>query len=385
MAHRRWFGVMVLILLLLVGGMVWTGYTSAQHSALDRALIDTCTIGDLARARSLLDQGADPNAGLDPNEPIGWRHLLTLLLRRPPNTFRIRPLYQAMAIGSLNSHQFEVMQLLLAHHADPNIEFASGDPLALHALTDPTADRLFPLFLQHGVKPNLADTHGISLLMVAAMAHRGAWVQTLLERGAKPDLATRHGDTALMWAAQAGDVPGLKLLLAHGADVNHKNKEGQPAMTYALANVGPEQKPVIEALLAAGADVNLPDNQGCTPFLFAFALIKHGYGIEAMLAHGADMRRAIPLSAPRVTISTEVLAGKFATTSTFIFSLVPGTTPLMFAVQSGEIALIRAILAKGADVTVRDGSGKTAIDYAKNGSEIRTLLQCAGARLQPGS
>jgi ankyrin repeat protein len=379
MPRRRLFGAMVLILLLLVGGMVWTGYRSEQMSALDRALIGACAIGDLEQARSLLHRGADPNASLDPNEPMGWRHLLALLLRRHHNTFRIRPLNQAMAIGSLNSHQFEIVQLLLAHHADPNIELASGDPLALHALTDPSADRLFPLFLQHGVNPNLADTYGISLLMVALMAHRAAWAQALLERGAKPDMATRHGDTALMWAAQAWDVPGLKLLLAHGADVNHKNKEGQPALTYALANVGPEQKPTIEALLAAGADVNLPDNQGCTPFLFA--LVEHGYGIEAMLAHGADMRRTIPLSAPRVTISTEVLARNSAITSTFIFSPVPGTTPLMFAVQSREVALIRAILAKGADVNARNAQGKTALSYAADSLQVRTLLQRAGARL----
>ena len=58
---------------------------------------------------------------------------------------------------------------------------------------------------------------------------------------------------------------------------------------------------------------------------------------------------------------------------------LPGTsgwTPLMMAVFKGDIALVRRLISKGADLSAKDEKGKTASDYARERSalEISAIL-----------
>ena len=379
MTRKRSSRSILLILLMLFCGMGWTVYRAVHQSALDRDLILASGTGDPAGVHALLNQGADPNASQRNSVGTGWRHLFNLLLRRKEAGSSLCPLNQALSPGELDNGHFAILQMLLEHGANPNIKLPTGKPLPLCAFEEPLDERLLPLFLKHGADPNTVDLRGVSLLIYAVNLHREAWVQALLNHGAKPDIATPNGDTALMWAAQEWNTKATKLLLSHGADVNHKNRHGQTALTYALFNVAPEQQETTEILLAAGADVNAPDKQGCTPFLFA--LLEHGDAVAGMLAHGADVNRAISLSATTQRISVDTQTGNSGMTGEHYFSAIPGTTPLMFAIQAQNVDLVRNMLAKGADVNARDAKGKTVLYYAGNSPPIRILLQRAGAHL----
>ncbi len=59
-----------------------------------------------------------------------------------------------------------------------------------------------------------------------------------------------------------------------------------------------------------------------------------------------------------------------------------GYTCLMHETEHGSIAIVKLLLAHGADVSRRDKNGKTALMYAKerNQMEIARLLQLAGAK-----
>ncbi|MCW3099338.1 MAG: ankyrin repeat protein [Chthonomonadaceae bacterium] len=420
-----------LILLLLIGMVGWGGYRTARQSTLNHALILASRANDPSEVLMQLNRGADPNAHEDKTSETGLQHLLNILLLHKHKRYfsSTSPLFQAMpgdtilqgtslvhlvmtgassgpgrffesSAPSLNNNQFEIARILLEHGADPNIKLPDGTPSPSHWWFEARDDRLSTLFLQHGANPNNIDSVGNSALMYAVDSHNEMLVQTALMHGARPDLANNQGDTALMWAACDHDVKAIKLLLSAGGDVNHKDKSGYSALTYAVANGNSssraraikngssvafsarECKETIDLLLAAGADVNASDQQGCSPFLLA---VNEWYiDVNNMLAHGADVRRAIPLSAPTQDVSWTLIGfgGGVGNQTT------PGTTPLMSATVLQRADLVRKMLAMGADVNARDAKGKTALYYAQtcytpnaaNASEIRALLQHAIAR-----
>jgi ankyrin repeat protein len=57
-----------------------------------------------------------------------------------------------------------------------------------------------------------------------------------------------------------------------------------------------------------------------------------------------------------------------------------GLSPLMCACSSGREAIVRMLLSRGANVAARDGSGYTALFYARTDS-MKALLQAHGATL----
>ena len=55
-------------------------------------------------------------------------------------------------------------------------------------------------------------------------------------------------------------------------------------------------------------------------------------------------------------------------------------TPLVLATVYQHEAVVRLLLERGADVTLRDRVGCTALSYAKSKPAIRALLEAHGAR-----
>jgi ankyrin repeat protein len=385
-----------LILLILICGTAWGGYRTVHQSALNHDLIMAAGADDLSNVRMLLSRGADPNASEDETPGKGWHHLLNVLLRHKQHVALTNPLSQAMPdpfhalppeinqANPRNINQIEIVRLLLEHGANTNVQLPGQTPLPFRSCLGPHADRLIPLFLQHGADPNTVDDEGDCMLTYVLASHEEALVKMVLNYGAKPDLENITGETALMWAACGHDSKAIKCLLACGADINHKNKNGNSALTYAVMAVTMEdgmrpsenakRQNAIDVLLAAGADVNLRDHQGGSPFLFALSQTKDTVtipiqsgiiderpriNVTSMLAHGADVHRAIPVSASGLIVSWD--HGR----SFQVCDAVPGTTPLMFATASQGVEVVHKMLALGADVNACDAKGKTALDYVQ--------------------
>lgn len=57
-----------------------------------------------------------------------------------------------------------------------------------------------------------------------------------------------------------------------------------------------------------------------------------------------------------------------------------GETPLMYAVRSGRVRVIKQLLKAGADVNSRDSEGKTALDYAEGREKAAAILRAAGGK-----
>ena len=157
---------------------------------------------------------------------------------------------------------------------------------------------------------NTLDREGYTPLAYAARGGCLDVVKFLTEKKAVIDAAEEHlGWTALMHAAAERHTDIVHYLLSQGANPNSKAGIGQTALTAAIQGTvfshGPqgERDETIKTLLKQGANINLQ--------------------------------------------------GEF------------GWTPLTIAVFKEDTTWIQFLLNNGADVAIKDGDGKTALDHAK--------------------
>lgn len=179
-------------------------------------------------------------------------------------------------------------------------------------------------------------------------------ISILIDAGADVNARDKYGCTALHEALENFDHFEIaKLLLAAGADVNAQDKEGRTPLIELIVNdqvwlgfTDHSYKDFFSLLQDAGADISLCDNKGKSPLHFAINSEESDMAL-ILLEAGAD---------PNARDSY-------------------GTTPIMRAVEwcpSGEgdsldtICMhIRQLLEYGADISAKDNSGFTALDYAR--------------------
>ncbi len=156
------------------------------------------------------------------------RHTLAVRLLAAgvdPNTKdeETTPLVEACRLGD-----GPLVQLLLAHGADPNLVASNGlTPLSASFLSAdpyPVAKQL----LVGGAAPNLEDAFGRRPIELALMTPDAAVLRALIS--AKVDLGTRlaGGETALHRAVHAGRVEHLRALLAAGARMQPDDRGRTP-------------------------------------------------------------------------------------------------------------------------------------------------------------
>lgn len=146
------------------------------------------------------------------------------------------------------------------------------------------------------------------------------------------DFKINHRDTnateALYEAAFKGDLSSVKLLLNRGIDVNARDRDGNTAL-HGAASGG--RAAIAKLLLDKGADVNSKTKYNVTPLMLA--------------ATGSKI------------IYTNVTPHKVTATE-----------------ANGYANVIRLLLHYGADTTVKDSRGLTALDYAILGRRTKNAL-----------
>jgi ankyrin repeat protein len=180
-------------------------------------------------------------------------------------------------------------------------------------------------------------------------------LRRVLAAGADARAARWNGETAIMIAAGAGSLDGVRQLVGRGADVNlAEPRGGQTALMWAAAEGHGD---VVMGLIELGANVNAASKAGFTPLLFA--VVKDDVAsIRTLLARGANPNVTLPSGARPVVVAMQYrhTAAALALLDGAADTSVRdrgGNTVLHLAAQVGDVNVVRALLAKGADPNAR--------------------------------
>jgi ankyrin repeat protein len=170
-----------------------------------------------------------------------------------------------------------------------------------------------------------ASTAPVAPTAVAQAAMRGdiAAVRALIASRADVNAAQGDGMTALHWAADRGDAAMASALIKAGAKLTPITRNGAYTPLHVAARAG--NGAVVQTLLAAGADAKARTETGATALHLA-AQSGDVTGVKALVAAKADVNAKEPTW---------------------------GQTPLMFAAASDRAGAISALMAAGADASIR--------------------------------
>ena len=357
----------------------------------------------------------------------GWRHTLFRLLRQPPLQAAVA-LVAAILVGlwayplvvdTPDKVRVRINQMGLA-----------WDPATFVELAEKNDADAVALYLRAGMPVDSVDAGDVTALMRAAGAGHLALAQQLVKAGADVD-------RALPWAAGAGRAPVLEALLAQkpsheainramvaaadtdfavmkrllelGAEVDYREEGRDTALGLAA---GALKLDAVRELLARGANPNPDKPDGWLPLHRAvYASRQEGEGlkrqlelVQLLLDKGAQLEArtrsmsdwqptplllALHKPAPEVAL---FLIGKGADVNAASAdpSGIDGQAALMAAAAGGHVAVVDALLAKGAAIGARNGRGETALMAAAGGygseqAAIARRLLDAGAELDARS
>ena len=169
--------------------------------------------------------------------------------------------------------------------------------------------------------------------------------------------------TPLVYAVRANDLESVKVLLAAGADVNQVTGYGWSPLLVATQN---RYYKLGVFLLDHGANVNIPNKGGWTPLYLATdnrniengdypvrkSDMDHLDFIKVLIDRGADVNARMKDSTETRTVFTNQWLDE------------NGATAFLRASQSGDVVLMKLLLAHGADPLIKTTLGVTALDVA---------------------
>ena len=348
--------------------------------------------------RSLLQRKADVNAPqIDGTTALHWAVRLDdldtadMLIRAGANVSAAnRAGATPMQLAALNGNAAMVEKLIKAG-ADSNVPLTPyGDTALMMASRTGKTDAI-KVLLDGGAKVNTKETWGgTTALMWAVSERHAAAVKTLIDHGAdvnarsnfvpaangrgfegRTPVAPQPGQAAeefasgwltpLMFAAREGDVESARLMVAAGADVNAPASDGKDALGLAIFNGNYE---LASFLIDSKAQVNRADTQGFTPLFWAVDRRNMETApnfpwmvtadplslIKKLLEAGAD---------PNALVNNTPRARMRAGSPRIVFA-----TALMRAAFSGDLELVKLLLAKGADPAMVSKDNETVLEAA---------------------
>ena len=327
---------------------------------------------DVEGAELLIRAGADANAANDygvtaldlacENRSVAMveRLLAAGANANAVQTNGVTPLMNAARVGSV-----EIVKALLDRSADVSAGTEDGQTALIWAIAEPHLD-VVRLLLAAGADPNVSSSRGFTPLMYTALHGDLELARVLMEAGAGVNVRGSKGDSVLPLAVVAGQDAFALFLLEEGADPN-ATLDGVGALHVAAGSVEPWLRNWFHLQRGAGS------SRLTTPQRLTL--------VRALLERGAD---------PNSRITRDGTAVRWVAPSSGAFNAfatgtgnMRGATPLWVAtyaraeggfardgaesdiyVDAGATAMMRTLLAAGADPNIPTACGSTPLMVA---------------------
>lgn len=207
---------------------------------------------------------------------------------------------------------------------------------------------------------NLKGEGGTTPLMQAVLYADADSARLLLERGADPNIRNEAGATALMWAVD--DLEKTRLLIENGADVNARSDDGRTPLLIAAALFA--NTDVVKLLLDRGADLSAksPDPRGYRTVLSEAARTGDPALLRLLIERGADVK-----SAGVVAFLNAARADCTKCLEILIAGADRATLTRAAAILSppnGDGRLVKPLLDRGVEANTREPKGNTLLMLA---------------------
>ncbi|PPC88573.1 MAG: hypothetical protein CTY37_00765 [Methylotenera sp.] len=211
----------------------------------------------------------------------------------------------------------------------------------------------------------------------ATIARDSTRIEYLLKRGANINTRDTDNQTPLMVAIKTNDLSIINGLLEYKADPNLQDSDGWTAAMHAVRSNEPK---IFRLLGKFQADFNITNKDGLTALAMAVFDNKANAAV-AMLDNNAKPDMAMGAAKYNV-LMIAVQKGNLQMAQTLLqYKASPnaknagGLTPLMIAAYGNQDMLISLLLKAGADASLKDDQGKTAVELAKENDASKALAQ----------
>jgi len=387
------------------------GYGATAETAV--SIADAARARDMATVRSLVKPGTEVpginEPGSDGTPALHWVVLVDdvpmakLLLAagadpKLANRLGVTPLVVAATNGNA-----EMIRVLLDAGSDANALDTAGEPPLWTAVRSGSLDSV-KILADRSTALSFKDSVQQTTLMLAVRENHPAIVKFLVDRGAEVNAKTRVGATPgwtlpnsvagfghgigivrgglpdrgsrylttgglspLLYASRDGRTESAKILVDAGADLTQTDPNGITPLLMAITN---NQMATARYLIEKGSDINVVDWYGRTPIWSAVEVrnmdldngtFKNGVDrepvlevIKLLLEKGAN---------PNVRTKETPPIRRFILPTTGSLSWVDfiGQTPFVTAALSGDVTVIKLLIAHGADPKIPTEGGTTAL------------------------
>ena len=305
----------------------------------DKELLDATKRGDVAAVRSLLQEGADPNASQ--GDGLSALHL-------------------AAQAGNL-----DIVKVLIGAGAEVEAKTRIGDYTPLHLASWGAHASAVSALIEAGADPGaVSTTSGVTPLHLAAKATNGeSTVRALLEHGAPVDVReSAYGQTPLIFAASYGRTTAIRELLSHGADPAIStevvdvlkrtviDKEAQVRLQEAATEIRKNS--------AEGTDRALTLAEAQAAIAAQREFLRSDEAIEQLFEgfNPGDIAVRRPSWTTPSGYSSEVQVDAPPMWETWV-GKTGGMTAMLHAAREGYVGAVEALLDGGADIDQVSGNG----------------------------
>lgn len=226
-------------------------------------------------------------------------------------------------------------------------------------------------------------THAYSLMLTHSLI-KDILILLLCQSNIRLNEKSNSGETPLHRAVLKGSQDIVEILVMNKININDRNADGKTSLHIACYN---DYKEISLLLIQHGAIVDCCDNDGKTPI----DLLRDAEVGKELVAYALEVKRTNRIvveqniiansNTPFKSLIALIQANKHDEVEENISQFVDvlnykdtqGVTPLIYACQGGNLAIVRLLVDNNADLEMIDEAGFTPLHYASARGEVEVV------------